>query len=149
MSHYQVAEEMLEELGVKPEATRVRAHVAVLLASQGHLAEAKRRLRQTIAEFENFEMRVDAVISGISLAEVLLVEDEFQEVVVLCERAIEQFRASGASKMSEALVALTYLQEAARQKRATVAVARHVKKYLEQIPTRPNLLFAPPPLAPE
>ena len=63
--------------------------------------------------------------------------------------SLTETRVSAPHKIAEALAAVTYLQEAARSKRATVEVARHVKMYLEQLPSRPNLLFAPPPLPPE
>jgi hypothetical protein len=46
-------------------------------------------------------------------------------------------------------MALTYLQDAAREKRATVEVVRHVKKYVKRLPSEPNLQFAPPPLPPQ
>jgi len=149
LAQYQLAAEIFEEHQVETEATRVRGHVANLLAAQGHYVEAKRRMRQCIDDFERLGMSIEAAMGGIYLAEVLLAENAYQEVDLLCHRAVDQFRKSGVPQIAEALAAVTYLQEAARSKRATVAVARHVKTYLEQLPSRPELLFAPPPLPPE
>ncbi len=149
LTYYQIAMDSYEQLGIKTEATRVKASVAGLLASQGQYVEAERRLRECLGEFAQLGMRMDVVYSGLELAEILLVENRDQEVEALCHSAMQQFQRSGIPHSAPALVALTYLREAAKQKRATPEIARHVKTYIERLPRQPELLFAPPPLPPE
>ena len=147
--YYKLAEDLYQSIGSKSEATRVRMNVASVLASQGHYAEAKKRIRDCQREYDEFGMRTDSADAGLALAEILLVEKAFVEAEALCRRAIEQYQASGVSHTAYALTALTYLREAAAQRRATPEVVRQVKTYLERLHRQPSLQFAPPPLPPE
>jgi tetratricopeptide (TPR) repeat protein len=146
MQYYQAAEKLYEILGSRSEATRIRLNIACLLAGQGQYEEAKKRIRTCVREYEEFGMRTDAVWAGLDLAEILLIEKEYSEVDALCRRAIQQYEESGVPHTANALTALTYLQEAAAQKRATPEAARHVKVYLGRLPQQPRLQFAPAPL---
>lgn len=148
LQELQVSAELYTELGNEPEAARVRYSVAMLLAAEGKRAEAKKRFDEVIREFQRLGMTQSAVVAGLDLAEIALVENNFEEVEELCRAAIRQFEAAGVPYSSEALTALTYLREAAEQRRATQATVWHVKTYIRRLPDQPALLFAPAPLPP-
>jgi hypothetical protein len=119
-----------------------------VLGANGRRADARKRLRAVQAEFERLGMVHTAVVAGLDLAEIELLENNFPEVVQLCRAAIRQFEAAGAAYSSEALTALTFLREAAEQRRATQEIVWHVKTYIRRLPDEPALLFAPAPLPP-
>ncbi|MGZ8829540.1 MAG: tetratricopeptide repeat protein [Thermoanaerobaculia bacterium] len=145
---YQVAGVLYEENSTATEAARVRHNVAILLSGQGKQAEAKKRLREVQGEFARLGMAHAAVIAGLELAEIALLENNLQEVENLCRAAMRQFEAAGVAYSSEALTALTFLREAAEQRRATQEVVWHVKTYIRRLPDEPALLFAPAPPPP-
>ena len=89
-----------------------------------------------------------SVVAGLDFAEIALLENNFKEVEDLCRAAIRQFEAAGVAYSSEALTALTFLREAAEQRRATQEVVWHVRTYIKRLPDEPALLFAPAPLPP-
>jgi len=145
---YQLASILFDEIGTVTEAARTRYAVALLLATQGKHTEAKKRLREAHAELQHLGMAHTAVVAGFDLAEIALLENNFKEVEELCRSAIRQFEAAGVAYSSEALTALTFLREAAEQRRATQEIVWHVKTYIRRLPEEPALLFAPAPLPP-
>lgn len=148
LQSYQVAAALYDELGTATEAARLRYNVAHLLSANGKQTEAKKRLREVQAEFESLGMIHTAVIAGLDLSEIALLENNFQEVENLCRKAIRQFEAAGVAHSGEALTALTFLREAAEQRRATQEIVWHVKTYIRRLPDEPALLFAAAPLPP-
>jgi hypothetical protein len=145
---YQLAALLYDERGVATEAARVRYNIAVLLAAEGRQSDARKSLREAQVEFEKLGMVHVAVLAGLELAEIALLERNFQEVEDLCRKAIQQFEKAGVVHSSEALAALTFLREAAEQRRATQEIVWHVKTYIRRLPEEPALLFAPTPLPP-
>lgn len=149
LQSYQVAAAISDEIGAKAESARIRYNVAGLLAAQGRRRDAEIRLRSVREEFQRLGMHHMATYAGLDLAEILLLDRNHVEVERLCREALRQFVATGLSETSEkALTALTYLQEAAEQRRATPEAVRHVREYIGRLPSEPRLLFAPPPLPP-
>lgn len=144
--HYSVAAAIFDEIGSPVEAARVRHNVACLLAAQGRLADAKARFRSLRTEFRRLGMGNMAVSADLDLAAILLAEQAHDEAEALCATAVEQFQKSGLGATTQGLVALSYLREAAAQRRATPEAARHVRRFIERLPKEPQLLFAPPPL---
>lgn len=145
---YQLAAELHDESGTATEAARVRYNLALLLAAQGRQPEARKRLRDVQTEFEKLGMVHIAVVAGLDLAEIALLDNNYQEVENLCRAAIRQFQSAGIAHSSEALTALTFLREAAEQRRATQEIVWHVKTYIRRLPNEPALLFASAPLPP-
>ena len=143
---YSMAAAIYDKIGSLSEAARVRHNVACLLALQGRLSDAKARFRSLRMEYRRLGMASGAVTADLDLAELLLAEKEHEEAELLCAAAVEQFREIGLSATTQGLTALTFLREAAAQRRATPQAARHVRKYIERLPDEPQLLFAPPPL---
>ena len=148
LDSYQIAAAIFDELGSETEAARLRYCIAILLAAEGKQADAKLRLRAVQTEFERLGMLHTAVVAGLDLAELALLDNDFREVESLCRSAIRQFEAAGVAYSSEALTALTFLREAAEQRRATQEIVWHVKTYIRRLPDEPALLFAPAPLQP-
>lgn len=145
---YQVAETLFEELGAVTDCASVRYNIAYLLAAEGKQTEGRARMRDARAEFERLGMMHTAVIAGLDLAEYAVLDKNFQEVEELCRTAIRQFETAGVAHSSEALTALTFLREAAEQRRATQEIVWHVRTYIKRLPDEPALLFAPAPLPP-
>jgi tetratricopeptide (TPR) repeat protein len=148
VNSYQIAAALYDETETVTEAARVRHSVALLLSTQGKHAEAKKRLRDVQAEFERLGMVHSCVLAGLDFAEIALIENNFQEVESLCRAAIRQLEAEGVPHSNEARTALTYLREAAEQRRATQETVWHVRTYLRRLPEEPALLFAPAPTPP-
>jgi tetratricopeptide (TPR) repeat protein len=148
LDHYSIAAAIFDEIGSPVEAARVRHNVACLLAIQGRLGDAKTRFRSLRTEFRKLGMGNMAVSADLELAEILLAENSHDEAEALCAAAVEQFQRTGLSGTTQGMVALSFLREAAVQRRATPQAARHVRQYLERLPKEPQLLFAPPPLPP-
>ncbi len=144
----QLAAEVYNELGHETEAVRVRYNVALLLSANGRPSEARTRLIEAQNDFLRLGMTHAAVVVGLDLAELALLEQRYGEVEDLCRAAIRQFEKAGVAYTSEALTALTYLREAAEQRRATQEIVWHVKTYIRRLPDEPALLFAPAPLPP-
>lgn len=145
---YQVVTAIYDELGVHAEAARVRYMIAFLLASEGRTRDAEVRLRSSREELSRLGMVHLAVCAGLDLAEILLAESKYAEVEGLTREALRQFQTSGVEYTAAALTALTFLQEAAKQRRVTAQAVRSVKRHIERLPNEPKLLFAPPPLPP-
>ena len=148
LTSYQTAAVLFDELGSVTDAALVRYNVALLLAAEGKREEGRKRLRAAHREFERLGMVHTAVVAGLDLAELAVLENNFGEVEELCRAAIRQFETAGVVHSSEALTALTFLREAAEQRRATQEIVWHVKTYIKRLPDEPALLFAPAPLPP-
>jgi len=146
--NYQLAAELCDEIGAVTDSALIKYNVATLLAAEGQQAEGRKRMREVHAEFERLGMIHTAVITGLDLAEFAVLERNFEEVEDLCRTAIRQFETAGVPHSSEALTALTFLREAAEQRRATQEIVWHVRTYIKRLPDEPALLFAPAPLPP-
>jgi tetratricopeptide (TPR) repeat protein len=144
----QLAHKVYSELGHETEAVRVRYNVALLHSANGQSSEARKCLREVQADFQRLGLTHVAIVAGLDLAEIALLENKFDEVDDLCRAAIRLFEKAGVAYSSEALTALTFLREAAQQRRATQEIVWHVKTYIRRLPDEPALLFAPAPLPP-
>lgn len=148
MQTFHHAAAVFDELGAVAECAQIRYSIAQLLAVEGNHLEGRRRMRDARAEFERLGMVHVSVITGLDLAEFAVLEKNFKEVEELCRTAIRQFEKAGVPHSSEALTALTFLREAAEQRRATQETVWHVRTYIKRLPDEPALLFAPAPLPP-
>lgn len=142
---YGIAAEMFEKLGTPTEVAKIRWAEAGIFAAQGKTVEAQRRLRDVLRDFETFGMRSPASLIRLELCEYLLAENRYLEVERLSREAMAYFEASGVAYSSRAMLAISYLQEAAQQRKATPVLAREVRRYIRELPEQPNLLFLPPP----
>ena len=148
LGHYEAAAAILDDLGIRTESVRVRWGVAAVLASAGRIDDAMTRLESVQRAFEELDMSSEAAISGLEIAELLLARQEYAAVETLCRSAMASFQRAGIPYATRALTALAYIQEAAQQRRATPALAKHVREYIRRLPREGELLFAPPPPEP-
>jgi tetratricopeptide (TPR) repeat protein len=142
---YQIVDSLFTELDTPTECARIRWNVAVLLLSQACSEDAIRRLDAVIREFESLGMRSEAAVARLDLAEAFVTRGEYARAEDMCHEAIHYFRDAGLPYGTRACTAVALLQEAARERRATVALVRDVKRYIRALPARPALLFAPAP----
>jgi tetratricopeptide (TPR) repeat protein len=146
LRYHESAAALLDDLGIYTEAVRTRWNVASILAEAGRTDEAHARFDQLKETFDRLGMTSEAALVSLEIAELLLMRDEFGAVENICRTAIRSFEASGVPYTTRALVALAYMQEAARLRKATPVIARHVREYIGRLPQEGELLFAPPPL---
>lgn len=131
-----------EALGMIVEMSRVRWNLGQMLLATGKFDEAIDRLNQCRAEFDRLDMRTEVGLISLDLAEALLALGRATEIPPLCRETIRIFESVGVSQPAK--IALAYLDEAVRTEKATPKVVRYVREYLEELPKRENLLFAPP-----
>jgi tetratricopeptide (TPR) repeat protein len=148
LQHYEAAGTILENLGVRTEAVRVRWNVANVLASAGRTDEAMSRFQVLQRTFEELGMLSEAALSSLDMAEILLARNEYLPVEAICRTAMASFERAGIPYTARALTALAYIQEAARHRTATPTLAKHVRDYIRRLPHDGALLFAPPPPEP-
>jgi tetratricopeptide (TPR) repeat protein len=141
----QIAIEMFTALETPTELARSEWLVAGLLASQGKTADAQPRYQKVLRDFEKLGMSSAAALVRLDLCELLLLEQRFLDVEQMARIAMTTFEASGLAYTPRALTAISFLREAAQQKRATPTLAREVRRYIRELPEQPNLLFLPPP----
>lgn len=145
IAYYRRAADLAAGSGATAELQRFRWNIAGILLNQQQFAEAEVVLRSVIEEFTGLAMRGEVVLARLELAELLIVQQRFEEAITVCEQVVIELQESGLEHTSRALVAVTYLQEATRSKRATAALARNVREFVRDARTQPALLFAPPP----
>lgn len=142
--HYQIASALMAEIGSVTESLRVQWNVAMLLAGTGRTDEALVKLANIRAEFGRRNMSSEDCVVGLEMAELLIVQDRFNEAEALCVDVCRHLQDSGLGTTSRAMTAVAFLQEAVRSRRATRSLVRHVHEYVRRLPEEPNLLFAPP-----
>jgi len=145
IQYYDCASALLNDIGARTETVRIRWSVAVMLAEAGRVVDACERLREVTAELEYLGMASETAVAGLDVAELLLSQDRYEEVGEICRSVMRSFEQAGVAYSTRALTALAYIREAANHRRADQKLVRTVRDYIRQLPTQPNLLFAPPP----
>jgi tetratricopeptide (TPR) repeat protein len=145
LKHHEAAAVLFDDLGNRTEALRERWNVASVLATAGRIDEAFTRLEGVRREFEDLGIIHAVAQVSLEMAELHLTRGEFDCVEVICQSVMEAFRTAGLSHTTFALTALAYMDEAVRNRKATPALARHVREYIRRLPEDGLLLFAPPP----
>ena len=144
--YYDCSSGLLEDTGgARTETVRIRWNIAVMLAEAGQVAEACRRLRDLTREMDQLGMTIDAALASLDVAELLLVQNRYEEVEEICRSTMHAFEVAGLTYTSRALTALAYIREAANQRRADRTLVQNVREYIRELPRQPNLLFAPMP----
>ena len=138
------ASALCDEMGLQTEAIRARWGLGRLLLSQGKCEEAVERLRRAERDYREKGMAGEAAIISLEMIEALAVLERFEEVQLRCRELIDRFTREGVSR--RAIAALAFLREAAEARKATPVIVQHVRKYMEQLPKDPELLFLPPPV---
>lgn len=145
IDRYQTAVLIFEDLGVLTEVARNRANIAVVLRDAGRPTEAARETHRAREIFERLGMASDVAVADLVLADIALTAGQFDRVEEFCRRAMEYLTAAGVPYGPRALTALAFVSEAARQRKLTPEVVRHVQGYIRELSGRPTLLYAAPP----
>jgi tetratricopeptide (TPR) repeat protein len=131
-----------ERRGNSVERVRTRWSLASAVVASGQLEDALPQLRETQREFDALQMRADAALVALEVAEVLLIMGRPEEVPYICRALLDQFTLSGMT--SRAINALSFLREAVAMGKATPSLVRHVHDFLRDLPKHPTRAFAPP-----
>ncbi|MFP5245980.1 MAG: tetratricopeptide repeat protein, partial [Thermoanaerobaculia bacterium] len=134
VQYYDLATVVFEDLGIPAEAVRARWSAAAMLASAGRVVDALTRLESVVSEFDRLSMASEATLARLDVAELLLTQRRYAEVEQLCRIAMRSFEAAGLSYTSRVMTALAFMQEAAQQRTADVALVQSVKEYIRRVP---------------
>lgn len=130
-----------DELGANTEKVRTEWGLASIKILAGEFQTGIAALYDVLREFEATGAINDAALVRLMLAEVLLATEQPEDVPDLVRDIVLTFSAEG--MMKNANMALAYLREAVAAGEATPEVVRHVRIYLEDLPTRPDSVFTP------
>lgn len=130
------------ELTYGPEVTRTRWSIARLLFARGDTHDAINDLRRCIAELTDAGIVVDAGLAAIDLAEILHATGRVRDIPLVLENVVRIFISAG--KLTGALTALAYLKEVAAGGTITPRHIVHVRRFVQRVERRPELIFAPP-----
>lgn len=147
LRYYKMSQAIFETLEIPVEVVRVRWNVALTLGQSGRLQDAFERLTEIMTDMERLGLVSESALNALCLAELLLAEDRYQEVESLCRTAMQAFEGAGLGYTTRALTALAYIHEAAQKRIASQTLVRSVREYIRELPSKPHLLFAPPPPA--
>jgi tetratricopeptide (TPR) repeat protein len=142
LREFEIASFAFENLGMTTSAARMRWNIAVLLKANGDIARAAERLSRVIQDFESLGMLGTAAVAMVDLAEVKLLGGQLGDVAPLCHSAMRHFEVAGIAYSSRALAALALLREAAEKSTVPLPLVRSVRRYLDELPAKPNLEFA-------
>ncbi|HET8773651.1 MAG TPA: tetratricopeptide repeat protein [Thermoanaerobaculia bacterium] len=132
-----------DELGLETERVRTNWSIGVLKKATGDLEEAIERIDDARRTFEALGVVNDAAIARLDLAEVLLLAGRPDEVPGLLRNVVVSFTSEGI--VHNAKIALAYLREAVEAGAIEPRIIRHVRDYLDELPTHPTSPFAPLP----
>jgi len=130
-----------DELGLDVERLRTHWSLGVLAKATGDLDAAIARIDEVRRAFEALGIINDSAIARLELAEVLLLAGRPGEVRDLLRDVVVSFTSEGV--MRNASMALAYLREAVEAGGTEPDLVRHVRDYLEELPTRPASVFLP------
>jgi tetratricopeptide (TPR) repeat protein len=130
-----------EELGLDTERVRTKWSIGVLHKSMGDLDGAIVRIDDARRAFEALGIVNDAAIARLELAEVLLLAERPDEVPDLLRNVVVSFTSEGITH--NAKIALAYLREAVEAGAIEARIIRHVREYIEELPTHPDSVFLP------
>jgi hypothetical protein len=108
---------------------------------RGDLAAGVRRLDVARHELKSLGMVSEHGLATLEWAEARLALEQPEGVAPACRAIVMRFESEG--MMKNARLALAYVHHALAQGTATPALVRHVRLYLEALPSLPNEGFVP------
>jgi tetratricopeptide (TPR) repeat protein len=125
------------------ELARTRWGLAVYEARYGDRQIGLARLKEQRDAFTRADLKMDAAMAGLDIAETLLLPSaNVREARAVLRQLVPTFRAAGANR--ETLRALAYLADAARQERATPSLIRLVRAQVRRASHDTTFRFVPP-----
>ena len=128
------------ELGVPVERVRTNWSLGVLARARGDFDLAITRITEAYRAFDALGIINDAAIARLELAELLLLADRTAEVPDVLRGVVVSF--AGEGMMRNANIALAYLREAVESESIEQRLIRHVREYLEELPSHPGAEFS-------
>jgi tetratricopeptide (TPR) repeat protein len=132
---------LYDELGVLTEKARTAWALASVVVRRGDLAAGEERLDAARRDLGRLGLRNDHGLATLEWAEVRLARGKTEDVATACREIVIRFQSEG--MMKNARIALAYVHEALARGTATPNLIRHVRLYLEELPTRPDEAFVP------
>lgn len=142
-AHFFEAHALWDELGLDVERVRTNWSIGIMHKAMGDLEGAIARIDEARRSFEALGVVNDAAITRLELAETLLLAGRPDDVPDLLRNVVVSFTSEGI--MHNARIALAYLREAVEAGAIEPRIVRHVRNYLEDLPTNPAILFRPLP----
>ncbi|MEA2165025.1 MAG: hypothetical protein QOK37_3152 [Thermoanaerobaculia bacterium] len=136
---YIKALQLLQHLDLPTEHARVSWAIAALKLENGAYDEALSGLEASRIQLFQLGMVNDAALATLDLVAGLLVVGNTERVPQLCRSISVTFSSEG--MLRSAKKALAYLAEAVAQGVATPEAVRHVRTFLERLPTHPHEEF--------
>jgi tetratricopeptide (TPR) repeat protein len=136
--------EECDRLGLATLRARASWHLAQVFLAEARYEDARALLFELRLKFEEFGMPQDVALTSIDAAEACLMLGQVQDVVPLCQAAMQYFTHAGLEYTQGALLALAYIKESAEAKALTRSALGNVRAYFEILPKQPHLLFAFP-----
>jgi tetratricopeptide (TPR) repeat protein len=140
--YFLIALQLYEGLEQPAAAARARWSIARLSLVAGNFVDAVVRLRQAIIDLESKGLVNDVADAKLDLAEALLMNGEFSEVEIVCSEIAFFYRLAGLT--TGALMAASFLREAASKRVLRRDDLQHVRTYLNAVREAPDLPFVPP-----
>ncbi len=131
----------LEELGLATERARVGWSLALILVRRGELVPGAEKLVAARTELRNLGLLNDHGLATLDWAAARLALGTPADVADACKSIMMRFESQ--DMMRNARLALAYANEALARGTATPTFIRHIRTYLELLPTRPNETFVP------
>ena len=139
--YYTEAMVLYEDLGIVTEKARTSWALASVLVKRGDLETGEERLDAARRELQRFGLQNDHGLATLEWAEVRLARGITDGIAAACRDMVVRFESEG--MMKNARLALAYVHEALARGTATPALVRHVRLYLEGLPSNPNAAFVP------
>lgn len=137
--YYLEAVVLYDELGIVAQKARTGWALASVVVKRGDLETGEERLDAARRELKKLGMQNDHALATLEWAEARLARGKTEGVAAACREIVMRFESEG--MMKNARLALAYVHEALARDTATPTLLRHVRLYLETLPSRPNEPF--------
>lgn len=139
-NYYAEAVSVFTELEIPTERARTLWAWAAMKVESGDYDNGLPELERALDRLKRFDLSNDASLATLDLAAGLLAAGEPDRVPALCRSVAVTFASEGMTR--SARKALAYLSEAVNSGTATADEVRHIRTYLERLPTHPNQEFS-------
>lgn len=135
------ARETYNARGMRTEVAGADWKLGVIPRLAGDLKESVVRLRAAKAACEQLGMADEAANATLDLMESLLLLGRSAEISPLCSEVMRYYKRAG--KVHQALTAAAFLKEAASAGTIRTETVHHVRRFVEELDRRPELVFVP------
>ncbi|HWS71217.1 MAG TPA: hypothetical protein VN605_03850, partial [Thermoanaerobaculia bacterium] len=134
-----IAYKMFEDINLTAELPRVRGGKVLVLTARGRYNEAVSVLFEIRRQFLDFGMPIVAALVSLDIVENLYLAGRTSQIASLCEEMVMTFTA--ASLRQNAMKALAYLTDLARQRPVVPDDVQLVRTFLTRLDAEPEAMF--------